>query len=125
MATRYTLTSGLSCSGIATIAAEIHATSITLGGDSDVVNDTQDIGLTSEPIVLGEIAAGDAVAVEIVNLDDTNFISVGFANPVVAGTLTFKIVAGASGVFPTPSAGLYAIADTAEVKILKRAIELT
>jgi hypothetical protein len=109
--------------GVATFAAESHNSAGSLAGDSDIVNDTQDIGTSSELITLGEIAAGGAALVELVNLDATNFVSVGFENPVVAGTKTFKIKPGQSLLVPTPSGALYAIADTDTVKILKKAVE--
>lgn len=123
MATSYRTTSSLSATGLANIVAETHTATGDLSGDSDVVSDTQDVGTSSEIIPLGEIVAGSAALVEIVNLSETNFISIGFANPVIAGTNTFKIKAGQSALLPTPSAALYGIADTAEVKILKRAVE--
>lgn len=123
MASTYRTSTSFSAAGIANIVAETHSKSGTLSGDSDVINDTQDIGLTSEQITFGEIAAGGAAMIEIVNLDATNFVSIGFANPVIAGTNTFKIKAGESALLPTPSAALYAIADTGTVKILKRAVE--
>src|SRR5216110_3067936 len=123
MATTYATVTNLTASGVANIASEQHNKAGTLSGSSDIINDTQDINTSSEIITMGDIAAGGAEFVEIVNLDTTNFVSVGFANPVVAGTNTFKIKAGQSALFPTPSASLYAIADTATVKILKRAVE--
>ncbi len=124
MATTYRAVSSLSASGLADIAAETHTATGTLAGDSDIVNETQDIGTSSEIITQGEIGAGSAALFEIVNLDATNFVSIGFENPVVAGTKTFKILAGESALLPRPSAALYAIADTATVKILKKAVEI-
>jgi hypothetical protein len=99
------------------MAAETHTATTTLAGDSDIQDSTQIIGTSSEVIDMGEIAAGGAEYVEITNLDATNFLSVGFENPAVAGTKTFKIKAGQSGLFPTPSAALYGIADTDPVTI--------
>ncbi len=123
MATTYRSKSSLSANGLASIAAEDHVSEGTLSGDSDIVNDTQDIGTSSELVTLGEITAGGAAIVEIFNLDEANFLSIGFENPVVAGTKTFKIKAGESALLPTPSGAIYAIADTATVKILKKAVE--
>jgi hypothetical protein len=122
MATTYRAVSSLSASGIADFSASTNTNTGTCSG-TDIVNDTQSIGLASEIISLGEIAAGGAEYVEIVNLDEANFVSVGFANPVVAGTSTFRIKAGQSALFPTPSGSLYAIADTGAVQILKKAVE--
>lgn len=123
MATTYSTTTSLSASGVANIAAESHTKSGTLGGDSDIVDSTQQVGTSSEVIGMGDIAAGSAEVVEIKNLDTTNFVSIGFANPVVAGTNTLKIKAGQSVLLTTPSAAMYAIADTATVQILVRAVE--
>ncbi len=123
MATTYRTITSIGATGIANITAESHVDDGTLSADSDIVNDTQDVGVTSEIIPLGEIVAGGAELVEIVNLDATNFISIGFENPAVAGTKTFKIKAGQSTLLTTPSAALYGIADTGTVKILKRAVE--
>jgi len=123
MASTFRSITNLSAGGIAKIAAEAHTADGTLAGDSDIVSDTQDIDTSSEIVPLGEIVAGGAEMVEIVNLDETNYISIGFENPAVAGTKTFKIKPGQSALFPTPSAALYAIAHTAAVKILKKAVE--
>lgn len=122
MATTYIAITSLAASGIAEFSAESNRKTGTCSG-TDIVNDTQSIGTSSEIIALGEIAAGGAEYVEIKNLDETNFVSVGFANPAIAGTATFKIKAGQSALFPTPSGSLYAIADTAAVQILKKAVE--
>lgn len=123
MASTYSTVTALGASGIANIAAETHAKTGSCAGDSDIVDETQDVGTSSEIISLGEIGAGAAEMVEIVNLDATNFVSIGFENPVVAGTKTFKLKAGQSALLPTPSAALYGIADTGTVKILKRAVK--
>lgn len=123
MATTYRTSTSVSASGLADLGAEGHSASGTLSANSDVLHETQDVGTSSEIVSLGEIVAGSAELVEIVNLDTTNFVSIGFANPVVAGTATLKIKAGQSVLLTTPSAALYAIADTATVKILKRAVE--
>ena len=124
MASTYSATTAMSVSGDATIASETHTKSGTLVASvADIVNSTQDIGTTSEAISTGDISAGSVELLEIKNLDSTNFVSIGFANPVVAGTATLKIKAGQSVLLTTPSAALYAIADTAAVKILVRAVE--
>lgn len=124
MATTYRATTSLSASGSSDISAESQVSSGTCAGDSDVVNNTQTIGTSSEVIATGEIAAGSAEFIEVTNRDATNFVSVGFANPVVAGTNTFRIKAGHSALFPRPSAALYAIADTSSVTILVKAVEV-
>lgn len=124
MATTFRASTSLSASGTADLATENHTTNGTAAGNSDIVNNTQIIGTSSEAIATGEIAAGSAEFIEIVNLDSTNFVSVGFANPVVAGTSTFKIKAGHSALFPIPSGALYGIADTANVTILVKAVEV-
>ena len=123
MATTYRAITSLSASGIADLSAENHTSSGTAAGDSDIVDNTQIIGTSSEAIATGDIAAGSCEFIEISNLDSTNFVSVGFENPAVAGTKTFKIKAGHSALFPLPSAGLYAIADTANVTVLVKAVE--
>ena len=123
MATTYKTTTQLSATGIANIATESHAGAGTCAGDSDIVDETQDIGTASELITLGDISAGSAEMDEFVNLDATNFVSFSFENPAVAGTKAFKLKAGKSCLLPIPSGALYGIADTGTVKILKRAVE--
>ncbi len=123
MPTTFRTVTSLSAAGLASIPAEQHSAAGTLSGDSDVISDTQDIGTSSELITFGEITAGGAAMVEIVNLGPDNFISISFETPAIAGTKTFKILAGESALLPRPSAALYGIANTAEVKILKRAVE--
>ena len=123
MASTYVTVTSMSASGVANIANEQHSKSGTLAGDSDIVDETQDVGTSSEIITTGDIAAGSAEIFEIKNLDATNFVSIGFANPVIAGTNTIKIKAGQSVLLTTPSAALYGIADTGTVKILKRIVE--
>jgi hypothetical protein len=124
MATTYRAVTSLSASGTADLSAEQHTSSGTAAGDSDIVDNTQIIGTSSEAITVGEIAAGSAEFIEISNLDATNFISIGFENPAVAGTKTFRIKAGHSALFPRPSGALYAIADTANVTVLVKAVEV-
>jgi len=74
VATTYKTATSLSAAGLATLAAETHNSDGTLAGDSDILIETQDIGTSSEQITLGEITAGGAEFVEIVNLDEVNFI---------------------------------------------------
>jgi hypothetical protein len=124
MATTYTATTNLRAAGVADLPSETHTKTGTLAGDSDIHSATQDVGTSSEAIATGEIAAGSCAFIEITNLDSTNFLSVGFNNPAVAGTETFKVKAGQSALFPNPSAALYAIADTATVKVHVKAVEL-
>lgn len=124
MATIARASVNVSATGVANMAADAKSYTETMSGDSDVLSETQDIGTSSEIVTTGEIAAGGCEYIEITNLDETNFVSIGFENPAVAGTKTFKLKAGQPGLFPNPSGALYAIADTATVKILKRAVEL-
>lgn len=124
MASFYRSLVSIGCTGLAALSPQNHSASGALTGDSDVIDDTQDIGTSSELVTFGEITAGGAALIEIRNLDPDNFVSIGFENPVVAGTKTFKILPKQSTLLCHPSAALYAIADTAAVKILKRAIEL-
>jgi hypothetical protein len=123
MPTTYRTTTSLSATGLANIISEAHAASGSMAGDSDIVDETQDIGTSSELVTLGEIAGGSAELVEFVNLDEAHFVSFSFENPCVAGVKSFKLKAGQSMMLCTPSGALYAIADTATVKILKRAVE--
>lgn len=122
MASAVTATASLAVTGIAAISSGSLSKQITLVGDSDVIQDTQDIGTSSEAITLGDIT-GNPEFILIKNLDATNFVSVGFNNPAVAGTETIKIKAGGFALLPTPSGTLYAIADTATVKVQKWACE--
>jgi hypothetical protein len=124
MATTYRISTNLSASGVADLPSETHSSTGTLAGDSDIVSVTQDVGTSSEIISLGEIAAGSAAFVELTNLDSINFVSFGFENPAVAGTKTFRLIAGAHCLLPRPSAALYAIADTATVKVHVKAVEV-
>src|SRR5262245_45878798 len=96
MATNYRISTAMSASGLADLAAKTFTDTGTLGGDSDVVDDTQDIGTSSEAVTFGEITAGNAEFIQIVNLDTTNFVSFSFENPAVAGTKTLKLKAGQS-----------------------------
>ena len=123
MPTTYRTLTALSCSGIATLANENHTKSGSLEGDSDINDSTQDIGTSSELLWMGQITGGNIGLLELVNLDETNFVSVSFDNPCVPGTNTFKLNAGQSILLCNPSGALYAIADTATVKIRKRAVE--
>lgn len=123
MATTYTASVSLKASGLANLAAETITASGTASGDSDILYETQDIGTSSEAITTGEIAAGGCKYLQITNLDAVHFVSFSFENPAVAGTKAFKLEAGGTCMFPTPSGTLYAIADTAVVKISKKAVE--
>ena len=57
MATTYRAITSLSASGIADLSAENHTSSGTAAGDSDIVDNTQIIGTSSEAIATGDIAA--------------------------------------------------------------------
>lgn len=123
MSTTYRATTSLSATGVANIIAETHSKTGTLAGDSDIVDDTQLIGTSSEAVTTGEIAAGGCEFLEIVNLDATNFVSFAFDNPAVAGVNSLRLKPGQSMILAKPSAAIYAIADTAAVRILKRAVQ--
>jgi hypothetical protein len=109
--------------GIATYHSSTISKTTTLAGDSDVVSDTQDVGNSSETITLGEISVSGAECVAIKNLDSTNSVSLGFNNPVVAGTETVTIPPGRVAVLPRPSGQLYGISSSGTVKIQKWAVE--
>src|SRR3990167_8150665 len=123
MASILTTTASLTVSGLARVASGGQASQITLAGDSDVAGETQDIGLSTEAITLGEIGVTNAASILIKNLDAANFISVGFATPVVPGTNTFKVRAGEVLLLTGVSNQLYALADTGVIKVHKWAVE--
>jgi len=121
--TQYSFYSSLGTTGgSANFSPESHSLSAPCAGDSDIVDETQTIPTASTLVSLGSIPAGSAIMVEITNMDETNFVSIGFGNPVIAGTATIKLLPGQAALLPNPSAGLYAIANTAPVKILKKAV---
>jgi len=123
MASVSTATVSLAVTGIAPISSGSISKQITQAGDSDVMAETQDVPTSSTVLTYGGVpAACEGLLVK--NLDAANFVSIGFHTPVVAGAETVKLIAGAFAYFPRPSAALYAIADTASVKIQKWAVEL-
>lgn len=123
MSTTYRTVVSLSATGTANLAADAHTKSGSCSGDSDIMAETQLIGTSSEAITTGEIANGDCLFLEFTNLSDTNFVSFSFESPAVAGTKSFKLLPGQSMILARPSGAIYAIADTAAVTILKRAVE--
>jgi hypothetical protein len=77
---------------------------------------TVDVGTTEETIDFGDIAAG---FVHLRNLDETNFVEVGFS----AGVYGMKLTAGSVAVFPKlTSATVYVKADTAGIKLQVTAV---
>lgn len=82
---------------------------ITLAGN-DLQGNVQNIGTSSEQIVLTDI--GTAGFVFLKNIDATNFISISIVNPAVAGTSFAKLLPGEWCFVPTPQTAIYAIADT-------------
>ena len=124
MATTFSESITLKATGLVNLQSETLTTSGTLSGDSDIVLESQDIGTTTEAITQGEIStSGGAKFLFVQNLDTANFVTLGYASPVVPGTNTFKLEAGCFGLFPIPSGALNALADTATVKILKKIVE--
>lgn len=77
---------------------------------------TVDIGLSEETIDFGDISAG---FVHLRNLDDTNYIDVGFST----GVYGIRLIAGSVAVFPKiTSAAVYALANTAICKLQVTAV---
>ncbi len=123
MASTTTATASLAVTGIAAISSATLTKQFNAAGDSDVLADTQDIPTGSTAVTY----AGVPVTPEyllIKNLDTTNFVEFGFANPVVPGASTIKLKAGEIALLPNPSATLYGIANVATVKIQKWAVEV-
>lgn len=84
----------------------------------DMLQDTQLIGTSAEAVTFGEISGAPAY-IFVKNLDSTNFVTVGWTNP----PTEIKILAGKFALFPTSSGTIYAVADTASVRVQKGAVE--
>lgn len=96
------------------------AFTLTMTGN-EMIQNTQSIGITSELVSFGDITGAPGM-VAIKNLDDTNFIELGGDS----GLTVFKtkLLAGQVTLFQPSSATLYAIADTAAVRIQVIATEV-
>lgn len=81
---------------------------------SDFTNATQVIGNSPEVIDLGEIADTPSLVV-IKNLDDTNFISIGGNSAL--DTFWIVVSPGEFCAFQPGTTPMYAVADTADVRI--------
>lgn len=77
MPSTVTTTTSLSVSGIGAISSGTITKQITEASDSDVISDTQDITTGLNTLTFGAIAAGDAEAIAIKNLEATNFVLIG------------------------------------------------
>jgi len=95
------------------------STNVTMTGD-DLVNVTQVIGTTEEIVGFGDIT-GAPGAVIIKNLDATNFVQLSATGQT---GFVIKLLPGRFTVFQPASATLYAIADTAAVRIQIIATEI-
>lgn len=117
MANEITMSASLVCSkGGANVRGNASGR-LTMAGD-DMIQDTQVIGTSAEAVTWGEISGAPA-AVFIKNMDDTNFVLVGFTNP----PTEIKLLSGQFALFPPATATIYAKADTADVRIWKVAAE--
>ena len=83
---------------------------------------TQAIGTSSEAIVLTDISAVGYLL--FINLDSTNFVDIGVANPAVAGSCPITLLPGEFALVPSRIEAWYAIADTASVDLQVIALEL-
>jgi hypothetical protein len=92
---------------------------ITMSGD-DMVQSTQVIGTSAELLVLGDIT-GAPSQLAIKNLDATNFVEIGGDSGLTV--FKIKILPGETVLIRPTSATLYALADTAAVRVQIVAIE--
>jgi hypothetical protein len=102
-------------------AAFAHSKSynITMSGD-DMFSKTQIIGTSAEALDMGEIT-GVPAAIMVQNLDGTNFVVLSLVND---GSTPFaKLLKGQAAIFPPATATIYALADTASVRVLVSAVE--
>lgn len=90
---------------------------VTMTGD-DMIQTTQVIGTTTETISLGEIS-GAPIALQLTNLDSTNFVLVGFTNP----PTETRLRPGRTMTVEPTTATIYAKADTAACRVLVCAVE--
>lgn len=89
--------------------------------NEDMTQATQNIGTSAEALSLGDIAA-PAAYIYVRNMDPTNFVVLSLASD---GTSPFaKIRPGHFALFPPPQSGtIYALADTAAVRVALAAVE--
>jgi hypothetical protein len=108
-----------SSKGGASTANATHNWTANMSG-SDLITLTQVIGTNEEFLSVGP-DVGAPYAVEVVNLDSTNYIEVGVA----AGVYFGRILPGESAVIPYVSSGftIYLKANTAACSILTTASE--
>jgi hypothetical protein len=102
------------------VAEHSLAYNVDMAGD-DMLQATQVIGTSAELVTLGEIT-GAPGCLMLVNLDATNFVEIGGDEGLTVFKL--KILPGEAAFVTLSSATLYALADTAAVRILKIATEL-
>ena len=109
-----------SSKGGASTANATHNWTANMSG-SDLITLTQVIGTTEESLSVGP-DVGAPYAVELVNLDSTNYIEFGFST----GTYVSRIPAGQSMLIPYVASGVtvYLKANTAACNILTTATEL-
>ena len=88
------------------------------------IGNVQNIGTTTEAIVLGDVTTIGYLM--LINLDATNFVSVGLATPVTTGpgNAFAKLLPGEFCIIPTRQTVIYALADTAACDVFVVAIEL-
>jgi hypothetical protein len=120
MANEITLSGTLSLvkNGV-TIAASITKLISQSGTNNNTV--TQNIGTSSEAIVLTDISAVGYMM--FINLDSTNYVAIGTANPAVAADAPIHLLPGECALVPTRQETWYAIADTAAVDLQVIALE--
>jgi hypothetical protein len=109
----------LSKNGVS-IAANISKQITQSGTNNNTI--TQNIGTSSEAIVLTDISAVGYLM--FINLDSTNFVDIGIVNPAVAGSCPITLLAGEFAIVPSRIESWYAIADTAAVDLQIIALEL-
>lgn len=97
-----------------------HSENITMTGD-DMISSTQVIGTTWEALSFGEIT-GVPIALQVVNLDATNFVQLAIAND--NSGVYEKLLAGHSYQGHPAAATIYAKADTAACRVKITAIEV-
>lgn len=119
MANEIAATSRLSFSKGGASASFDKTVRVTMSGD-DYVSATQVIGTSAELVSLGDITSAPAF-IAIKNLDATNFVTFGGDSGLTVFSL--KLLPGESMLIRPTSATLYALADTAAVRIEILAIE--
>lgn len=89
--------------------------------NEDMIQSTQAIGTSAEALALGDISA-PAAYIYVRNMDPTNFVVLSLVSD---GSTPFaKIRPGHFALFPPPQSGtIYALADTASVRVAVAAVE--